>query len=149
MVGRKLLEVQDLTVTFDTKRGRFDAVRSVSFHVHPGQVLGIVGESGSGKSVTAMALMRLLPEMAQLQARTMAFAGHDLARASERQMQSLRGGALAMVFQDPMSSLNPILTIGRQLREPLILQRGLHRRGGRRPGRRSCWRSFASRRRPR
>jgi oligopeptide/dipeptide ABC transporter ATP-binding protein len=128
MARGSLLSVEDLTVAFETKRGRFDAVRSVSFDVAPGQVLGVVGESGSGKSVTAMALMRLLPESAQMQAGAIRFAGRNLAGVSERQMCAVRGREIAMVFQDPMSSLNPILTVGRQLREPLLLQLGLSRR---------------------
>jgi peptide/nickel transport system ATP-binding protein len=99
----------------------------VSFDVRPGRVLGVVGESGSGKSVTAQALMRLLPDAARVTGGQIQFAGQDLARLTERQMRAVRGRQIAMVFQDPMSSLNPILTIGHQLREPLVLQLGLPR----------------------
>ncbi|HWK47759.1 MAG TPA: ABC transporter ATP-binding protein [Stellaceae bacterium] len=127
MVETPLLSVRGLTVAFETRRGAFDAVRAVSFDVQPGRVLGVVGESGSGKSVTAMALMRLLPNAARVEAGEVRFAGRDLASLTERQMQAVRGREIAMVFQDPMSSLNPILTVGHQLREPLVLQLGLSR----------------------
>ncbi len=122
-----LLSVQDLTVTFATRRGAFDAIRNVSFDVRPGRTLGMVGESGSGKSVTAMALMQLLPEIAHIATGQIRFGGRDLATLPERQMRSVRGRDIAMVFQDPMASLNPILTIGHQLMEPLRLQAGLDR----------------------
>ncbi len=122
-----LLSVQDLTVTFATRRGVFDAIRSISFDVRPGRTLGMVGESGSGKSVTAMALMRLLPETAHIATGQIRFDGRDLATLPERAMRSVRGRDIAMVFQDPMASLNPILTIGHQLMEPLRLQAGLDR----------------------
>jgi oligopeptide/dipeptide ABC transporter ATP-binding protein len=131
MADAPLLSVRDLTVAFDTRRGSFDAVRSVSFDVQPGRVLGVVGESGSGKSVTAMALMQLLPETARITAGQIRFAGRDLATLSERQMRSVRGREIGMVFQDPMASLNPILTIGHQVMEPLVLQLGLTRAAAR------------------
>jgi oligopeptide/dipeptide ABC transporter ATP-binding protein len=122
-----LLSVRNLSVTFDTRHGRFDAVRSAGFDVFPGRTLGVVGESGSGKSVTAMALMRLLPDAARITHGEINFAGNDLGDLSERQMRAVRGREIAMVFQDPMASLNPIFTIGHQLREPLELQLGLSR----------------------
>jgi dipeptide transport system ATP-binding protein len=126
-----LLSVRDLTVAFDTRRGSFEAVRDVSFDVRPGRTLGVVGESGSGKSVTAMALMRLLPDTARVTAGQVRFGERDLGPLTDRQMQSIRGRGIAMVFQDPMASLNPILTIGWQVMEPLILQLGLGRRAAR------------------
>jgi oligopeptide/dipeptide ABC transporter ATP-binding protein len=126
-----LLSVRDLTVAFDTRRGSFDAIRGVSFDVQPGRTLGVVGESGSGKSVTAMALMQLLPEAARATAGEVRFAGRDLGALTERQMRSVRGREIAMVFQDPMASLNPILTVGYQVIEPLTLQLGLGRRAAR------------------
>jgi oligopeptide/dipeptide ABC transporter ATP-binding protein len=126
-----LLSVRDLTVAFDTRRGSFDAVSGVSFDVRPGRTLGVVGESGSGKSVTAMALMRLLPDSARVTAGQVRFGARDLGPLSDRQMQSIRGRGIAMVFQDPMASLNPILTIGWQVMEPLMLQLGLGRRAAR------------------
>jgi ABC-type dipeptide/oligopeptide/nickel transport system ATPase component len=126
-----LLSVRDLTVAFDTRRGSFDAVRGVSFDVRPGRTLGVVGESGSGKSVTAMALMQLLPEAARVTAGHVRLNGRDLGMLTERQMQSVRGREIAMVSQDPMASLNPILTVGHQVKEPLALQLGLGRSAAR------------------
>ncbi len=120
-----LLSVRNLTVAFDTRRGTFDAVREVSFDVKPGKTLGVVGESGSGKSVTAMALMQLLPDSATVTSGSVHFAGRDLGSLDEREMQKVRGREIAMVFQDPLSSLNPILTVGHQIMEPLRLQMGL------------------------
>ena len=120
-----LLSVRDLTVAFDTRRGTFDAVREVSFDVKPGKTLGVVGESGSGKSVTAMALMQLLPDSATVTSGSVRFDGRDLGSLGEREMQKVRGREIAMVFQDPMASLNPILTVGHQIMEPLRLQMGM------------------------
>jgi oligopeptide/dipeptide ABC transporter ATP-binding protein len=120
-----LLSVRNLTVAFDTRRGAFEAVRDVSFDVGAGKTLGVVGESGSGKSVTAMALIQLLPDSAAMISGTIAFGGQDLAGLGEREMQKVRGREIAMVFQDPLSSLNPIFTIGHQIMEPLRLQMGL------------------------
>ena len=99
--------------------------------MRPGRTLGVVGESGSGKSVTAMALMRLLPDSARVTAGQVRFGARDLGPLTDRQMQSIRGRGIAMVFQDPMASLNPILTIGWQVMEPLMLQLGLGRRAAR------------------
>ena len=131
MTAPPLLSVRDLTVEFATRRGVFDAVRNVSFDVQAGRVLSVVGESGSGKSVTAMAMMHLLPEAARVRTGTIQFAGRDLATLTDRQMRGIRGREIAMVFQDPMSSLNPIFTIGHQLMEPLILQLRLCRSAAR------------------
>ena len=117
-----------MTIAFETKRGHFDVVWDVGFDVQPGQVAGVVGESGSFKSVTAMAVMGLLPDSARMRVHFLRFAGHDLAAATEAQMRAVRGREIGMVFQDPMSSLNPILTVGRQLREPLLLHLRLSRR---------------------
>ena len=135
LLAPPLLSVRNLTVAFDTRRGPFDAVRDVSFDVGAGQTLGVVGESGSGKSVTAMALMQLLPDTATMTSGTIAFAGQfgnqDLGTLSEREMQKVRGREIAMVFQDPMASLNPILTVGHQIMEPLRLQMGLDKSAAR------------------
>jgi len=129
--GRPLLSVRDLTVAFDTRRGAFDAVRGVSFDVQAGRTLGVVGESGSGKSVTAMALMQLLPDSARVTSGEIVFDGKTLGALTEREMQAVRGQQIAMVFQDPMASLNPILTVGHQLMEPLRLHLGLGRAAAR------------------
>jgi len=117
-----LLSVRDLSVDFHTRQGVFRALHGVSFDVRAGQVLGVVGESGSGKSVTALSVLRLLPEhSAQVASGRIVFEGVDLREQSERAMRAVRGQAIAMIFQDPMTSLNPIFSIGRQLREPLML----------------------------
>ena len=116
-----LLEVEDLHVEFKSREGVVRAVNGVSFAVTARETLGIVGESGSGKSVSALALMRLLPEPpASVSARDVRFAGLDLFAIDERAMRHVRGTRLAMVFQDPMTSLNPVLTIERQIAEMLI-----------------------------
>jgi oligopeptide/dipeptide ABC transporter ATP-binding protein len=126
-----ILSVEDLTVAFDTRFGRFDAVHGIGLTLAMGRTLGVVGESGSGKSVTALALMRLLPDNAHLTGGRIVFDGQDLAALSERRMRSVRGRDIAMVFQDPMASLNPLLTIGRQIAEPLRLHLGLGRSAAR------------------
>ena len=123
-----LLSVRDLRVEFHTRGGRVPALHGVGFDVMPGRTLGVVGESGSGKSVTAMALLGLLPEgVARITGGTALFGGEDLLRAGERRMRAIRGGLIGTVFQDPSTSLNPILTIGHQLREGLRLHLGLGR----------------------
>jgi len=115
-----LLSVRNLTTTFNTDHGRVRAVDGVSFDLEEGEVLGLVGESGSGKSVTALSIMRLVPEPpGRMQADQILFDGVDLARLSEPQVREMRGARMAMIFQDPMRSLNPVLTIGRQITEVL------------------------------
>jgi len=131
MAEPPLLSVRNLGVAFDTRRGSFDAVRAVSFDVQAGRTLGVVGESGSGKSVTAMAIMGLLPETARITSGEVRFADRTLGGLPEKEMQAIRGRDIAMVFQDPMASLNPILTIGHQLAEPLRLHLGLGRAAAR------------------
>jgi oligopeptide/dipeptide ABC transporter ATP-binding protein len=121
-----LLSVRDLSVTFQSGTGVLQAVDAVSFDVYPGETLALVGESGSGKSVTAMSILRLLDgQRGQVRAGRILFEGRDLVAASEAEVRALRGNRIAMVFQDPMSSLNPVFTVGTQIAEPLILHRGL------------------------
>ncbi|HVR53830.1 MAG TPA: ABC transporter ATP-binding protein [Pseudorhodoferax sp.] len=121
-----ILQVKGLTTRFQTERGVFTAVDDVSFEVGAGQTLAIVGESGSGKSVTAMSIMRLIPEPpGRIEAGQVLFEGQDLLRLSERDMRQVRGNRIAMIFQEPMTSLNPALTIGFQIAEALVLHRGL------------------------
>src|SRR5690349_20785688 len=121
-----LLEIENLRTRFATDRGVVRAVDGVSFTLEKGEILGLVGESGSGKSVTALSIMRLVREPpGKIEADRMVFDGVDLLRANERTMSSLRGGRIAMVFQDPMRSLNPVLTVGRQLTETLKRHLGL------------------------
>ena len=115
-----LLQVQGLTVEFQTGRGPVNAIEAVNFDVAPGEILGIVGESGSGKSVTALAIMGLLPRPpARVAAGRVMFEGADLLTLSERRLRRLRGPGIGMVFQEPMSSLNPVFTIGDQIGEML------------------------------
>lgn len=117
-----LLKVDNLAVEFDTDEGRVRAVDRVSFNVEPGQTVGIVGESGCGKSVTALSIMRLLPQpMGQVVEGAIEFAGRDLASLSLVEMEKIRGNEIGMVFQEPMTALNPVQTIGRQLTEVLLL----------------------------
>jgi len=127
-----VLSVRDLCVYFRTEVGVVKAVDGVSFDVLPGEVLGIVGESGSGKSVTNLAVMGLLPRPpAYFPRGAVHFAGRSLLDAPDRELRSLRGRRMAMVFQDPMSSLNPYLTIERQLTEVLEVHESLSRRQAR------------------
>ncbi len=121
--GATLLEVEDLTVTFPTSRGPVDVVAGSSFTIDPGRTLGIVGESGSGKSMTSLAIMGLLPDGGRAGGR-IRFFGHDLLGRSDREMRHVRGEKIAMIFQDPLSSLNPYYTVGFQIAEAYRTHRG-------------------------
>jgi oligopeptide/dipeptide ABC transporter ATP-binding protein len=112
-----LLAVDDLSVQFWTGGGTVYAVNGISFEVAAGETLGIVGESGCGKSVTALALLGLLPRAGRVKSGTARLEGRDLLQLTDRELRRLRGRQIAMIFQDPMTSLNPVLTIGRQIRE--------------------------------
>jgi peptide/nickel transport system ATP-binding protein len=121
-----LLEVDDLHVQFQTSRGIVRAVEGLSFHVDPGEVVAIVGESGSGKSVSALSIMRLLPRLTgRIPKGRVMFNGRNLLMLSEEEMRELRGREISMIFQEPMTSLNPILTIGLQITEPLTIHLGM------------------------
>jgi oligopeptide transport system ATP-binding protein len=121
-----LLEVKDLRTYFYTHDGVVKAVDGVSFHVDKGETLGIVGESGSGKSVTSLSVMRLIATPpGRIVGGQILFDGEDLLQLSEDEMRQIRGGDIAMIFQDPMTSLNPVLTIGRQITESLELHLGM------------------------
>ena len=125
-----LLSVRDLRVTFGSGDRTVHAVNGVSFDVAPGETLGIVGESGSGKSVSSLAVMGLLPKpAAQVRSGSVLFDGEELLHLSEEAMRRLRGEQLAMIFQDPMTSLNPVLSIERQLTEVLETHRKIKRKG--------------------
>lgn len=116
----RILEVNDLHVTFTTYGGTVQAVRGVNFHLDKGETLAIVGESGCGKSVTSNAIMRLIPDPpGKITKGSVIFKGQDLAAYSEKKMRSIRGVDISMIFQDPMTALNPTLTIGTQLMEGL------------------------------
>jgi peptide/nickel transport system ATP-binding protein len=119
-----LLEVADLSIDLPTRDGVRRIVRQASFTLERGQTLGIVGESGSGKTMTALALLGLLPVGATVSG-SIGFEGRDLTKLSEAQMQNLRGDGIAMIFQEPITALNPLHSIGSQIAEPLILHRGL------------------------
>jgi len=119
-----LLEVTDLRVTLQTARGPADALRAVSFAVQRGDTVGLIGESGCGKSITALALMGLLPDGATVGG-SIRFAGQELTALGEDALCALRGARIGMIFQEPMTALNPLHTIGRQIAEPLRLHKGL------------------------
>ena len=114
-----LLAVEDLRVQFWTRRGTIHAVNGISFEIAPGETLGIVGESGCGKSVTSLALLGILPRAGRVPTGSAMFQGRDLLKLSDAELRTVRGRKIAMIFQDPMTSLNPVLTIGRQIRETL------------------------------
>jgi oligopeptide transport system ATP-binding protein len=114
-----LLSVEDLHVRFSTRRGTVHAVNGITFDIAPGETLGIVGESGCGKSVTSLAILGLLARNGRVESGAAVFEGKDLIRQSDRALRRIRGREIAMIFQDPMSSLNPVLTVGRQIREAL------------------------------
>jgi peptide/nickel transport system ATP-binding protein len=124
-----LLEIDNLQTHFRTPEGVNRAVDGLSLKIEAGQTLAVVGESGCGKSVTAMSVLRLIPEPPGKIAGRIAFDGRDLLRLSDAQMRDIRGNEISMIFQEPMTSLNPVLTVGRQLREPLRLHQGLDRAG--------------------
>ena len=117
----KILQVKDLELSFHTFAGEVKAIRGVNFDLNKGETLAIVGESGSGKSVTTKSIMRLLPESsAEFKNGEILFGGRDLTKLSDKEMQKIRGKDISMIFQDPMTSLNPTMTIGKQIMEPIL-----------------------------
>lgn len=120
-----LLEIKNLNVEFQTESGTVRAVEGVSFSVKKGETLGIVGESGCGKSVTALSIMRLITSLGKITSGEIIFDGQDLLRLSPEGMRSLRGNRISMIFQEPMTSLNPVFTIGNQLIEAIQVHQGL------------------------
>ena len=128
-----LLEVQDLVTAFRTEDGTVKAVDEVSFHVGAGRTLGIVGESGCGKSVTALSIMRLIPESnGEIRHGSIRLEGENLLELSARAMRNVRGNRISMIFQEPMTALNPVVTIGKQIIEVFRIHRGLSRSEARR-----------------
>ena len=126
-----LLEVRNLQTHFPTRAGLVRAVDGVSFHVDRGELLGLVGESGCGKSITALSVMRLITPPGKIVDGEISFDGENLLAASEERMREIRGDDIAMIFQDPMTSLNPVYTVGEQIAEALRLHRKLSRREAR------------------
>ena len=120
----KLLEVKNLCVNFGTYGGEVNAVRGVTFNLHKGETLAIVGESGSGKSVACKTIMRILSSNGYIKDGEILFDGKDLTKVTEKEMEKVRGKDIAMIFQDPMTSLNPTMTIGKQIMEPIIKHQG-------------------------
>ena len=120
-MSEHLLSVQDLHTSFFTDKGEVQAVNGVTFNLDPGETLGIVGESGSGKSVTAYSIMQILADTGKIVGGKILYKGEDLSTWNEKQMRSFRGKCCSIIFQDPMTSLNPIFTIGNQLKEAIKL----------------------------
>ena len=127
-MAEKILEVQELTTMFRTERGIMKAVDGVSFHVNKGEILGIVGESGCGKSVTSQSILRLFDEKytAQYQGKIL-FKGRDLLKIPMKEMQDIRGHEISMVFQDALSSLNPVFTVGEQIMETILIHQNVRK----------------------
>lgn len=127
-----ILEVKDLNISFHTFAGEVQAIRGVNFELKKGETLAIVGESGSGKSVTTKAIMRLLPPgNSEIKQGQILFDGKDLSKLTDRQMQKIRGKDISMIFQDPMTSLNPTMTVGKQIMEPLIKHQNMSKAAAR------------------
>ncbi|MFF5987754.1 ABC transporter ATP-binding protein [Prauserella flavalba] len=128
--GDTVLEVEDLTVQFPTDEGLVEAVRGVSYELRRGEVLGIVGESGSGKSVTSLAVMGLLPKTARVSG-SVRFNGTELLESGDKELSRVRGRGISMVFQDPMTSLNPVYTIGDQIAETILVHNDITKQAAR------------------
>ena len=126
--GERLLDVEDLVTSFYTRDGVVRAVSGISFHVDRGEVLGLVGESGCGKSVTSLSIMRLVAKPGRIEQGTIRFQGQDLLTLSGEEMRKVRGERIAMIFQQPTSSLNPVWMAGRQIAEVLEVHRGMKRK---------------------
>jgi oligopeptide transport system ATP-binding protein len=127
----KIVDVKNLKTSFYTHLGEVQAVRGVSFDVKKGEVLGIVGESGSGKSVTAMSVMKLVSYPGNIKDGEIMFKGEDLVKKKDKEMLSIRGDKISMIFQDPMTSLNPVYTIGNQIMEAITRHQGLNKKDAR------------------
>ena len=124
----KILEVKNLRVEFKTRAGIVPVLDDLSFDLRRGERIGFVGESGCGKSMTALALMGLLPGIGRIASGQILFKGQDIVAASEKRMQNLRGNEISMIFQEPMTSLNPVFTIGSQIAEVLCRHRNMDKK---------------------
>ena len=123
-MNEKILEVKNLSVSFNTYAGEVKALRDISFHVNKGETLAIVGESGSGKSVTVQTVMKLIPmPPGEIKGGEILFQGEDLIKVSDERMRQLRGGKIGMIFQDPMTSLNPTIKVGKQIMEGIFIHK--------------------------
>ena len=127
-MGERILDVKNLKINFHTYAGDVKAIRDVSFHLDKGETLAIVGESGSGKSVTTKSLMGLLANNAEVVGGSIMYRGEDLLKKTEKEMQEIRGKDIAMIFQDPMTSLDPTMKIGRQIAEPLMIHKNVDKK---------------------
>ena len=125
---RPLLEIKNLKTFFKTRNGTVKAVNDVSYSIMPGKTLGIVGESGSGKSVSAMSVLRLLDANGYIAGGTVTFDGQDLSKISTQEMYHIRGNKISVIFQEPMTSLNPVFSVKRQLSEPFRVHRGMNKK---------------------
>ena len=123
-----LLELDHLHTFFTTKRGIVKAVNDVSYSVEPGKTLGVVGESGSGKSVSAMSILQLLDGNGYIDSGSILFDGKDMAKLSKAEIEKIRGNDISVIFQEPMTSLNPVFTVERQVSEPFIIHQGLNKK---------------------
>lgn len=127
--AEKILEVRDLSVQFDTAEGKVTAVNHLDYALHKGEKLGIVGESGSGKSVSSLAIMGLIPNPpGKIIGGEILYKGRNLVKTGEKEMQKIRGNEISMIFQEPMTSLNPIIRCGKQIAESLVLHRGMKKK---------------------
>jgi oligopeptide transport system ATP-binding protein len=124
-MAEHLLEVRGLTTEFQTRDGILRAVDQVDLYLDPGEILGVVGESGSGKTMTVLSILRLVPRPGRVVAGEVLYRGRDLVQVSEQEMREIRGAEIAMIFQDPMTSLNPVFRTGWQVGEPLRLHKGM------------------------
>ena len=123
-MNKKLLEVKNLSVSFNTYAGEVKALRDISFSVDRGETLAIVGESGSGKSVTVQTIMRLIPmPPGEIKGGEILFDGEDIVQVTDERMRELRGGRIGMIFQDPMTSLNPTIKVGKQIMEGILIHK--------------------------
>lgn len=127
MSNTNIIEVRNLAVEFKTEDGIVQAVKGISFNIPKGKTVGLVGESGSGKSITSLAIMRLIGNPGRVSSGEILFEGQDLLKVSEKKMREIRGARISMIFQEPMTSLNPVLTVADQITETLMLHQNLNK----------------------
>jgi len=127
-LGSTLLELEEVRTFFTTRKGLVKAVNGVSYNIEAGKTLGVVGESGSGKSVGAMSILKLLDSNGYIDGGEIKYRGKNIEKYSHKQMRSIRGNAISVIFQEPMTSLNPIFTVERQLREPFVIHQGMSKK---------------------